>query len=137
MSREFSTDWLMRHQARTKHVARGHIDSTLPVQGVADEIAGLHLPIIQECKRRAWRYVHSIHYKRPTIGEGTCDFIIYADSGRVLNIECKKKDGKLSMEQCIFITWLKKLGHEVHVITSMEEFFAIADKKAPCGKLTV
>jgi hypothetical protein len=86
------------------------------------EITGLHHPIIEECKRRGWKYVHSDPTRRTTCGDGVCDFIIYADRGRMFHVECKALNGKLSMEQRIFIVWVEHLGHKVHVITAMSEF---------------
>jgi hypothetical protein len=40
-------------------------------------------------------------------------------------VECKVKDGKLSQEQLIFISWLEKLGHVVHVVTSFQQFLEL------------
>lgn len=85
----------------------------------------LHDKIIEDCKRRGWKYVHSNPSRPTTCGEGVCDFIIYADRGRVFNIECKSRIGKLSDEQNIFIVWLQKLGHNVHTIRSMSEYMEI------------
>jgi VRR-NUC domain len=131
MSHIFSSAWLMNREARlnTPAVRRG--DAAKPPDAVEREIAGLHHPIIAECKRRGWRYIYSDPTRPATIGEGVCDFIIFADRGRVFLIECKSKTGKLKDEQAIFICWVKKLGHEAHVITAMSEFFAIVD--APHG----
>lgn len=123
MSRGFTSDWLATHQARNAPAVRPGVAQDAPEL----EIEGLHRPIIAECKRRGWKYVYSNPTKPTTIGEGVCDFIIYADGGRVFNIECKAKAGKLSTEQLAFIHWLKKLGHETHVITGMSEFHAIVN----------
>lgn len=121
-------DDVMRHEMRVSKFLDGmNKPSGVPTMGVSREIEGLHTPIIAECKRRGWKYVHSDPTRPSTCGEGICDFIIYADGGRVFNIECKTKTGKLSLEQNIFITWIKKLGHEAHVITSMNEFFDIVN----------
>jgi hypothetical protein len=43
----------------------------------------------------------------------------------MFHVECKALNGKLSMEQRIFICWIEKLGHKVSVITAMSEFMEI------------
>lgn len=124
MARGFTSLWLSNHQARQIPAMRRGDGSGAP-QGVEREIAGLHVPIIAECKRRGWKYVHSDPTRRTTIGEGICDFIIYADDGKMFHVECKALKGKLSIEQLAFIHWVEKLGHKVHVITSMTEFMEV------------
>lgn len=100
------------------------------------EIEGLHGPIIKECKRRGWRCIHSDPSRPTTVGEGVCDFIIFADRRRVFLFECKSKTGKLKFEQSIWIAWLGKLEHPVLVIESMSEFFYHVDGEpnVPRGK---
>lgn len=88
----------------------------------------LHNQIICECKRRQWIYFHS-RMDRPTGSTiGQPDFILLLPNGRTLLIECKSKTGKLSSEQLGMIIWAKKLGHTIHVICSMEEFYEITLK---------
>lgn len=124
MSERWTMDRVIRHESRLKRPGTG---PSVAADSVEREIEGLHYPIIAECKRRGWKYVHSNPVKRATNGEGVVDFIIYADGGRVFNIECKSKTGKLDPEQLIFIHWITKLGHVAHVITAMSEFRAIVD----------
>lgn len=124
MSKGFTTEWLVSRQIRIDAARHASVPQDKP-EGVEREIAGLHNPIIAECKRRGWRYVHSDPYRPSTCGEGVCDFIIFADCGRVFYIECKSRSGKLSSEQVIFVSWLSRLGHKVHVIQSMREFYDI------------
>lgn len=121
MSNKFTTAWLGSYEARNAPAHR----SGVPAVGVEREIEGLHGPIIEECKRRGWKYVHSDPTRPTTCGEGVCDFIIYGDRGRMFHIECKTRKGKLSDEQRIFICWIQKLGHAAHVITTMAEFMEI------------
>lgn len=85
----------------------------------------LHEKIIAECKRRGWRTVHSRMNAAATIEVGTCDFIIFADGGRVFLCECKSATGKLSTDQVIFISWMARLGHNVPVITSFQQFLEL------------
>jgi len=132
MANGFTTEWMMSREARMKAANGSSVPSDKP-DGVEREVSGLHGPIIEECKRRCWRYIYSDPYRPTTIGEGVCDFIIIADGGRVFYVECKSRNGKLKTSQVIFISWLARLGHTVHVITSMEEFFQIVEGKS-CPK---
>ena len=121
MSRGFDSSWLASHQARNAVGKRAGVAADAPEH----EIEGLHRPIIEECKRRGWKYVYSNPTKPTTCGEGVCDFIIYADGGRMFHVECKARKGKLSIEQLAFICWIEKLGHKCHVVTSVSEFMEI------------
>ncbi|MEI8288633.1 MAG: VRR-NUC domain-containing protein [Verrucomicrobiota bacterium] len=109
------------HEARNAPAVRSGVAADAPER----EIEGLHRPIIEECKRRGWKYVHSDPTRPSTCGEGVCDFIIYADGGRMFHVECKARKGKLSLEQMAFIHWIEKLGHKCHVVTGMSEFMEI------------
>jgi hypothetical protein len=93
-----------------------------PNEEAVEDESPLHANIIDHCKNKGWRFIHSRMDRRSTVGNGVCDFIIAADTGRVFWIECKSKSGKLTMEQTVFIAWLSKLGHTVSVVTSMAEF---------------
>jgi hypothetical protein len=85
----------------------------------------LHNQIITECKRRQWIAIHSRMDRAQTSNVGTPDFVIIADKGRTFFIECKSKTGKLSSEQLGMQAWASRLGHRIHVIRSMEEFYEI------------
>ncbi len=85
----------------------------------------LHDKIIEDCKNRLWLPIHSRMDRKTTTKNGTCDFIIFADNGRKFYIECKSATGKLSDEQQIFIAWMKRLKHTVHVISSFKEYLEI------------
>jgi hypothetical protein len=54
--------------------------------------------------------------------EGEPDFIILAEGGRVLLVECKTATGKLSPEQQAVAAWAAKLGHSIKIVRSMDEF---------------
>lgn len=87
----------------------------------------LHNKIITYCKDRRWIYFRSSMAHRTHATLGTPDFIILADKGRVLFIECKSKTGKLSTEQLGIQLAAKILGHTVHAVRSMREFTAILE----------
>ena len=114
----FTTADYMAWKARQSPAMR----QPVPLPDAVEREGGLHDKIIAECKRRGWKYVHSRMDRRTTVGEGVCDFIIYADGARMFHMEIKALKGKLSMEQRIFITWVEHLGHKVHVITALSEF---------------
>lgn len=88
----------------------------------------LHDKILRDCKNRLWFPVHSRMDRKTTTKNGTCDFIIFADGSRMFCIECKSATGKLSDDQQIFIAWMKRLGHTVHVISSFKEYLEIVSK---------
>jgi hypothetical protein len=92
----------------------------------AEKLEGdLHDKILAECDRRLWYPIHSRMDRPTTNGKGVCDFIIAADKGQTFYIECKSATGKLSGDQQIFITWMKRLGHPVHVVTSFQQFLEL------------
>jgi hypothetical protein len=69
--------------------------------------------------------------RETTTACGVCDFIIFADSGVVITIECKSRAGKVSPPQLGFIAAMKKNGHQVHVIKSFSEFLQIVPRGVP------
>ena len=92
--------------------------------GVARE-AVLHEEIFDECRRRGWIALHGSMAERTCRTLGEPDFVILADGGRVLFVECKSRTGKLSPAQAVLKFHAEKLGHTVHVVRSMEEFLAV------------
>lgn len=93
----------------------------------AEREAGLHSEIMAECVRRGWKAFHGsmIHVSRRTPSEP--DFTIAADRGRTFYVECKSKDGKLSVGQQAVFAQLRKLGHEPLLVRSLEEFKRFVD----------
>lgn len=87
--------------------------------------ADLHNQIIAECRRLGWLWIHARMDKASHMTVGAPDFMILAEGGRVLLVECKRRDGKLRPEQLAFKAWAAKLGHTVHVVRSLEEFCAV------------
>lgn len=85
----------------------------------------LHARIFDECRRRGWIALHGSMSERTHRTTGEWDFTIVADRGRVFFVECKSATGKLRPEQAALIAWAKKLGHEVHVVRSFEEFLNV------------
>jgi hypothetical protein len=87
--------------------------------------ADLHAQIFNECRRRGWIAFHGSMSERTHRTAGEPDFIILTDDKRALMVECKTRTGKLSIAQQGMIAHAAKLGHTIHVVRSMEEFFKI------------
>jgi Holliday junction resolvase-like predicted endonuclease len=93
--------------------------------GVSRE-ASLHEEIFDECRRRGWIALHGSMAERTCRTLGEPDFVILADGGRVLFVECKSRTGKLSPAQAALKHHAEKLGHAVHVVRSLEDFLKSA-----------
>ena len=81
--------------------------------------------IAAECDKRKWAYVWSRRDRPTTQRKGVPDFIIFASRGRVLQVECKTKTGKLSRDQQGWIMQVEKDGHVVHVVRSLRAFWEV------------
>ena len=92
--------------------------------GVVRE-ASLHEEIFDDCRRRGWIALHGSMAERTCRTLGEPDFVILADGGRVLLVECKSRSGKLSPAQAALKHHAAKLGHTVHVVRSVEEFLKL------------
>lgn len=89
--------------------------------------------ILEEIRRRVWICFRSKPTERTGRMPGEPDLHILAGAGRTFHIEIKRPaGGKLSTEQRAVIAWADRLGHKVHVVTSLEEFLAVVD--APSEK---
>jgi len=74
------------------------------------------------CRRCGWRYFH-MKYPQGNMA-GLPDLLVWAKGGFEM-FEFKSKKGRLSSDQKKFIEDVKALGHEVHVIKTMEQFINI------------
>lgn len=126
MSRISSFEYSQILARMSKNKAR----SPAPEDAVKRE-GDLHEQIIYECDRRGWIAFHGSMAHRTHRVEGEPDFVIFADAGRVIAVEAKARSGKLSTAQLGIIAWAKKLGHAVHVVTSLREFLEIANEAKP------
>lgn len=93
--------------------------------GEVNREADLHGEIFDECRRRGWIALHGSMAERTCRTLGEPDFVILADGGRVLFVECKSQSGKLSPAQAALKHHAEKLGHAVHVVRSLEEFLKL------------
>jgi Holliday junction resolvase-like predicted endonuclease len=96
-----------------------------PGTGGVPRESELHDQVFDECRRRGWIALHGSMAERTCRTLGEPDFVILADRGRVLFVECKSRSGKLSPAQAALKFHAEKLGHTVHVVRSMEEFLKL------------
>jgi hypothetical protein len=91
---------------------------------------GLHRQIEDWCRQQwpPWKVLKARTDKRSTLPVGAHDMTIYADHGRVFNVECKAKAGKWSKDQRVWATELRVLGHVVYGVQSLDEFLALVLK---------
>ncbi len=89
---------------------------------VAFKEAELHEVILAECRRRGLLVIHSRMDCASTVAVGAPDFVIALPFGRTLWLECKTPKGRLRDEQVLWLSNLGALGHQAHVIRSIEEF---------------
>jgi hypothetical protein len=123
---QWHRDYVAREAARRDKGNLTTLDAHLGVTGIERE-SDLHDQVTDECRRRGWLWVHARMDKASHMTIGAPDFIVIADQGRVLWVECKRKDGKLSKEQQAFKAMAEKLGHKVHIVRSLQEFVTLAD----------
>lgn len=95
-----------------------------PLTGNCIKEAALHTEIMAWCETQWPRvmYIHARMDKRPTIGVGICDFVLFLPESRVLCIECKAKGRKRTPEQVAWAFQMQRLGHEVHLVRNWAEF---------------
>jgi len=96
-------------------------------EGAAPLEIPLHNRIIKHCNEQfpRWVYLHANPAAKSTIRKGAADFTIFLPPGRVLCVECKARDGKLSQDQLIFIKEMEMVGTKVHVVDSFDEFLKL------------
>ena len=87
--------------------------------------AQLHGQIFEECRQRGWIALHGSMAERTCRTLGEPDFVILTDGGRVLFVECKTRNSKLSVEQAALKHQAERLGHTVHVVRSFQEFLQL------------
>lgn len=106
-----------------------HLTPVVAVAGVTEKESVLHDKIYEACASKGWIAFHGAMSQRTARTLGEFDFIVLADKARVFLVECKTKVGKLSPAQQAIHAWSKKLGHEPHVVRSIEEFWMIVNKQ--------
>lgn len=87
-----------------------------------EEIEKLHKPTAKWLRERGIPFIHNRSDQRSTATEGAPDFTIAVGQGRTVFIEYKTKTGKLSPKQQEWHFLARRVGVEVYVFRSMEEF---------------
>jgi hypothetical protein len=108
--------------------ARQRKGNQSPDDGAYEQESRLQADIKAECLRRGWLVLCGSMARKTHRTVGEPDLTILCDAGRILFIECKDKDGKVSQEQGALHAWAEKLGHEVHVVRSLERFIEVAPR---------
>lgn len=107
-------------------LAKGKPRQPVPADATNDELA-LHDEIIAYCKAQRWPYIRARADIASGIAVGSQDFTVFASGGRVFNVECKSRLGKLKPEQAGWALAMKMNGHVVFVVRSMREFREIVE----------
>lgn len=100
----------------------------IPAGEGVDKESDLHDQIYDWCRAKGFIALHSSMAERTTRNKGEWDYTIIGsieEIPKVWFVECKSKDGKLTMEQHAMITHAESHGHKVHVVRSMEEFIKV------------
>lgn len=128
MSSQFTTSWYLNKLAQQN---KGKSLAFLGKEGVeAVRLEGkLHQDICNHCDAQwpRWKVIHARMDKKNTIGIGVHDFTVFLPRGRMLCIECKAGNEKLTHEQLVWRKELEFLGHTVHVVRSMQEFLTLVE----------
>lgn len=111
-----------------EYEARRQEKQPIPQEGIDSE-SKLHESIIDYCNSQwpRWKFIRARMDKRSTIQTGAQDFTIFMPASRMICVECKRRDGKLSTDQHAWALEMQKLGHPVHVVRSFDEFLTLVD----------
>lgn len=109
------------HIAGAKHHGIGPMSERETGKG------GLHEQIMRHCDSQwpRWKYLHSRTDQKSTVAVGSHDFTVFLPGSKHLCIECKSKSGKLSSYQLGWAHEMRTLGHEVHVVYSLDQFLEL------------
>ena len=108
-----------------------------PPEGKNRYAVSAELPLHDEAIKWAnsqWpriKYTHARPDQKSTIAKGHHDFTFFLPGGKVLCVEFKDKDGKLSTDQLQWQNEMAKLGHPVHVCRSMQDLFLLVNDLCP------
>lgn len=103
-----------------RNAGRKH-SAILRAPDAVEEEDSLHYQIIDLCRAKGWSYIHPRMDRKSTIGEGAPDFVLLIDGGKTLFLECKDREGKVSVKQQAWHAQAKRNGHTVHVARSIQE----------------
>lgn len=84
----------------------------------------LHAQIKDECDSRDWICLHSRMDLKTTRTPGEWDFVILADGGLTLLVECKAKNRKRTTDQLALHARAERKGHYSTCVHSYQEFMS-------------
>lgn len=87
-----------------------------------DKESDLHNAILDYCRQEGFIAFHGAMCFETSRTIGEPDFEILMPQGKTLFVECKAKGRKLSNEQIAIKAWMERLGHTMHVVTTIEQF---------------
>lgn len=82
----------------------------------------IHAEIVAYCRANGWMVLHGSMAQATGRTLGEPDFTVLLPEGRVIFVEAKTKQGKLSPAQEAFAANAGLLGHVVHVCRSVTDF---------------
>ena len=89
------------------------------------EVQELHVPAVRWLTEHGIAFIHCRPDKRTMATEGAPDFTIAAREGRVVFVEFKTREGKLSEEQRTWIFLAARAGTTVRVLRNFDSFLAL------------
>lgn len=107
--------------ARSPKPAKRISQSGKPLEPAKREKA-LHAEILAYCRANGWMVLHGSMAQATGRTLGEPDFTVLLPKGRVIFVEAKTKQGKLSLAQEAFAANAGLLGHVVHVCRSVTDF---------------
>ena len=95
----------------------------------------LHEQIEDHCRSKGWLAVHSRLDRPTTTATGVADFLILADHGTLLVVECKRRGGKPTPTQRAFAAHCRKLGHRYALVYDYFQYLSfVSDPSHPCNR---
>ena len=116
-----------KQEARKREVEHDTGGPPPDMEGVDEEMK-LHKAIMDHCKQQwpRWLYIRARSDQPSTIGVGVHDFTVFLPNRIVVCVECKKRGAKPSEPQRNWIHQMKLLGHDVHIVRTLEGFLTAA-----------
>ncbi len=110
---------------RQPKTVAGYMVNEIDAVPAGDEVEKLHKPALKWLTEHGIAYVPNRPARRSTATEGAPDFTIAAGAGRVVFVEFKTIDGKLSVKQREWHFLAERSGTTVHVIRSFGKFLEL------------
>jgi len=118
-------------QYRAHQMRLGEQTQEPPRSAEVEREIPLHNRIMIWCNSRIPRvpYIHARPDQKSRIAMGCQDFTVFY-KGSAICIECKAKDGKLSVDQTIWAHLMKSQGFTVWIVCDFATFLSIVEAPA-------